>query len=130
MTIQIGQVALYSKDKANLASFLSDILEAEILPTGDAVRLVHENFTIIILDGSEVQGPATPNDIVVDFFVESLSELEDLKQNAEFFQYRYNSSQSSQNPSENVEIQSIGPFHFFYLRDTDNRKWKFSFRDL
>lgn len=129
MTIQIGQIALYSKDKATLSSFLSELLDADILPTGDAVRLVHSNFTIIILDGSDSSSQRTPNDIVVDFFVDSISELEDLKQKAEFFQYRFNSGHNIEE-SEKVEIQSIGPFHFFYLKDTDSRKWKFSFRDI
>lgn len=131
MSMRVGQLALYSRDIQTTSSFLSDLLETEIIPAGEGVRLVHKEFTIVVIDGGKESSSALPNLTVVDFFVDSLQELEELRQKYLFFRYRHDAGLSSANPNQiNCEITKIGPFHFFVIVDPDGRKWKFSFRDI
>ena len=44
MSMRVGQLALYSRDIQTTSSFLSDLLETEIIPAGEGVRLVHKEF--------------------------------------------------------------------------------------
>ncbi len=130
MSISVGQIALYSKDIQKISSFLSDLLETEIMPAGDAVRLVHQNFTIVVIDGSLDKTTRAPNLTVVDFFVSSLQELEDLRQKYLFFRYRDDAGLKDAGQEFSCEVKSYGPIHFFVVIDPDGRKWKFSFRDI
>jgi hypothetical protein len=124
MSISVGQIALHSKDIQKCSSFLSDLLDTEIIPAGDAVRLVHKSFTIVVIDGSDNKIESSANLTVIDFFVDSIQELEDLRQKYLFFHYRENSIEAS------CELRTIGPISFFVIVDPDGRKWKFSYRNI
>jgi len=131
MSITVGQIALYSKDIQKISTFLSDLLETEIQPAGEGVRLIHQSFTIVVIDGSQDEAKRAPNLTVVDFSVDSLQELEDLRQKYLFFRYRDDAGLTDESsPEFSCDVKSIGPIHYFVVVDPDGRKWKFSYRDI
>lgn len=128
MGLYFGQLALYSKNVNELAAFLSELLEAELRPAENAVRLIHGHFTMIIFE--EPRSGATNNNMMVDFFLESKEELEELHQKAQFFTYRLRPTESQQS-IENIvsNIKNLNVISYFFVTDTDGRKWKFSYRE-
>ncbi|WP_372655171.1 hypothetical protein [Halobacteriovorax sp.] len=128
MTLRIGQIALHSKDNKTLASFLSELLDMEISFSGEAVRLSNENFSIIIIEDKNMTGK---NSMVIDFFTDSFDELQGLIQKVEFIKYRYRITFVTDEGKvlEDVKIHNVGHLHYFFLSDTDGRRWKFSYRD-
>lgn len=128
MTLRIGQIALHSKDNKTLASFLSELLDMEISFSGEAVRLSNENFNIIIIEDQNMSGK---NSMVIDFFTDSFDELQGLIQKVEFIKYRYRITFVSDEGKvlEDVKIHNVGHLHYFFLSDTDGRRWKFSYRE-
>lgn len=127
MSIKFGQLALYSKNKSELANFLSELLEMELKSTGEGIRLICNEFSIIIFD--DPRSNPTNMNMMVDFFVDSLEELSELANKAQFFAYRFGLLQSEEDIKDIVgPIRSIGPLSYFFATDTDGRKWKFSHR--
>ncbi|EQC43637.1 hypothetical protein M899_1821 [Bacteriovorax sp. BSW11_IV] len=127
MSIRFGQLALYSKNKTELAHFLSELLEMEIKSAGEGVRLIADDISIIIFDDPR-SNPANMN-MMVDFFVDSKEELSELANKAQFFAYRFGLLAEGQDVGEIVgPIRGIGPLSYFFATDTDGRKWKFSHR--
>lgn len=128
MTLRIGQIALHSKDKKILASFLSELLDMEISLSGDAIRLTNDSFNIIIIEDQELSGK---NSMVIDFFTDSFDELQGLIQKVEFIKYRYRITFVTDEGKvlEDVKIHNVGHLHYFFLSDTDGRRWKFSYRE-
>lgn len=128
MTLRIGQLALHSKDKNTLASFLSELLEMEISLTGEAIRLENDEFNIIILEDTQM---SSINSMVVDFFTDSFEELQGLIKKVEFIKYRYRITFVTNEGKvlDDVKIHNVGHLHYFFLSDTDGRRWKFSWRE-
>jgi hypothetical protein len=128
MSLCIGQIALHSKDKNTLASFLSELLEMEMSHSGDAIRLEGELFNLIIIEDPSM---SEVSNMVVDFFTESFDELKALIQRVEFIKYRYRITFVTDEGKvlDDVKIHNIGHLHYFFLSDTDGRRWKFSFRN-
>lgn len=128
MSLRIGQIALHSRDKNILASFLSELLEMELSHSGDAIRLENDSFNLIIIEDTSMN---TKSSMVVDFFTDSFEELQGLIQKVEFIKYRYRITFVTDEGKvlEDVKIHNIGHLHYFFLSDTDGRRWKFSFRN-
>ena len=127
MSLVIGQIALHSRDKKTLASFLSELLDMELSHSGDAIRLEADSFNLIIIEDPSM---SEVSNMVVDFFTESYEELRGLIQKVEFIKYRYRITFVTDEGKvlDDVKIHNIGPLHYFFLSDTDGRRWKFSFR--
>jgi hypothetical protein len=127
MSLKIGQIALHSKDKNTLASFLSELLDMDMAHSGDAIRLESDFFNLIIIEDPSM---GHVSNMVVDFFTESYEELKGLIQKVEFIKYRYRITFVTDEGKvlDDVKIHNIGPLHYFFLSDTDGRRWKFSFR--
>ncbi|WP_127716202.1 hypothetical protein [Halobacteriovorax sp. HLS] len=127
MSLKIGQVALHSKNKLTLASFLSELLDMELSHSGEAIRLEDDNFTLIIIEDPSM---SVVSNMVIDFFTDSLEELQGLIQKVEFIKYRYRITFVTDEGKvlEDVKIHNIGHLHYFFLSDTDGRRWKFSYR--
>jgi hypothetical protein len=128
MSLRIGQIALHSKDNKTLASFLSELLDLDISFSGEAVRLSNDLFSIIII---EDKGMSVKNSMVIDFFTDSFEELQGLIQKVEFIKYRYRITFVTDEGKvlEDVKVHNVGHLHYFFLSDTDGRKWKFSYRE-
>jgi len=128
MTLRIGQLALHSRDKKTLASFLSELLEMEISLSGDAIRLENDEFNIIIIEDTNMSSASS---MVVDFFTDSFEELQGFIQKVEFIKYRYRITFVTNEGKvlDDVKIHNVGHLHYFFLSDTDGRRWKFSWRE-
>ena len=127
MSLRIGQIALHSRDKNTLASFLSELLEMELSHSGEAIRLENDQFNLIIIEDKAMDAKSS---MVVDFFTDSFEELQGLIQKVEFIKYRYRITFVTDEGKvlEDVKIHNIGHLHYFFLSDTDGRRWKFSYR--
>ncbi|CBW26601.1 hypothetical protein BMS_1776 [Halobacteriovorax marinus SJ] len=128
MSLRIGQIALHSKDNKTLASFLSELLDMEISFSGEAVRLTSEEFSLVIIEDPDMSPKSS---MVIDFFTDSFEELQGLIQKIEFIKYRYRITFVTDEGKvlEEVKIHNVGHLHYFFLSDTDGRRWKFSYRE-
>ncbi|OUR95277.1 hypothetical protein A9Q84_15660 [Halobacteriovorax marinus] len=127
MSLRIGQLALHSRDKNTLASFLSELLDMEMSLSGEAIRLENDEFNLIIIEDPNM---SLSTSMVVDFFTDSFNELKGLIQKVEFIKYRYRITFVTNEGKvlDDVKIHNVGHLHYFFLSDTDGRRWKFSWR--
>ena len=128
MTIRIGQIALHSRDKKTLSSFLSELLDMEMSFSGEAIRLENDQFNIIVIEDADMK---CVSNMMIDFFVDSFDELKSFIQKVEFIKYRYRITFVTNEGKilDDVKIHNVGHLHYFFLSDTDGRRWKFSWRE-
>lgn len=126
MILQLGQIAIYSKDKLALAKFLAELLDMELSYSlsGEAVVLKHQSLSIAIYDAKACHVFALNNtrDMILDFWVESIEDLEELVQKIQFQKYR----QGVKNAATKYKIERNNESSYFIFDDTDGRHWRFS----
>ncbi len=123
MSLKLRQIVLMSRDKHLLSSFLSELLELDLVPTGEGVRLSGAGFQLLILESGSASSQSIQNAaLLIDFAVDSYDALSELQQKCQFFAYRFQLP-----PHSEAEIKTMGALSYFILRDPEGRKWKFSF---
>ena len=130
MALSFGQLVLYSRNPRDLAKFLAELLDLEMHqpPQGDGILLRGSLIKISIVTASaqHLFSKGNDRDLMMDFSVESLDELEDFLHKIQFMNYRHG-EESPQGPK--VQLSKVGKTYFFLVKDIDGRKWKFSYRE-
>lgn len=125
MSIEIKHIILYTSNKEELGSFLSQLFEIEPRPVrnGD-IELCGNQFKFLLKDFSGEIESSVSNSIVLNFVLDSENELNDLRKKIEFINYRMSSSLIK-------KIGIVRPDNddgelFFEFIDFDGRIWRFS----
>lgn len=129
MSLLVGHLNLYSQKPKELAQFFSELLDMDISPDSKSsgIWLKSSDLTLYIDQASAEQlfHKGGERDIMVEFELGSLTELEDLLHKVQFISYRQGEEGVAQGPK--VKLSKVGEKVFFNLRDPDGRRWKFSF---
>ena len=125
--VRLGQIVLFSKDKQRLASFLCDLFEMEMDINADSISLGDGEISFLIIERPRLAecGSST----LVDFYVDSEDDLNELNSKIEFLTYRLQSSGESEELIQSMkkpEIKDLGEVKFFFMTDPDGRRWKIS----
>ncbi len=132
MSFSLGPHILYSRNANELAHFLSELLDMDISVQSEGSILVKSDLVSLQV----VQAPAqallarnTERDTILGFRVDSLQALEDLVLKVQFLGYRHGESNASE-AQKKVKLHQQDREYFFFLKDLDGRRWKFSFISL
>lgn len=125
--VRLGQIVLFSKDQQRLASFLCDLFELEMEINSDSISLSNGEISFLIIERPRLAecGSST----LVDFYVDTFEELQELNSKIEFLSYRLQSSGESEeliSAMKKPEIKDLGDVKFFFMTDPDGRRWKVS----
>ena len=131
MSYLLGPHILYSRKATQLAQFLSEILDLEIMasnPSEGRILLKGESisFQVIQISAQKLPPVDGERDTILTFEVEELSHLNDLLHKVQFMSYR-NGDPTALNPDKKAILHHEGGEHFFFLKDLDGRRWKFSY---
>ena len=132
MSLTLGPHILYSRSANELAQFLSELLDMDISAQANgSVFLQNGLFTLQVIQASPQALVArnAERDTILSFRLDSLQALEDLVLKVQFLSYRHGESQSSESDKK-VKLHHQDDEYFFFLKDLDGRRWKFSFISL
>lgn len=131
MSLLVGHLHLYSQKPTELAHFFSELLDMDIVPDqkGGGIWLKNSDLTLFVDQASAEQlfHKGGERDMMVEFQMSSLNELEDLLHKVQFIGYRQGDGEVAQGPK--VKLSRIADKVFFNLKDPDGRRWKFSFSE-
>lgn len=121
MSLRLRQIVMASHQVETVAKLLAELLEWPLTAVGaDSIRVgpVESCSLLFIPSKRSVLAEAA----LVDFGIESESELNDLHQRWQFVKYRY----GLEDCKEGV-LTSTSTAKYFMITDPEGRKWKFSF---
>jgi len=126
MSMKLGQIVLFTRQREALVNFLTELLEVEVREIGEGLELKNSSVRFLVIEADKSQLLSTNGDMILDFFFDTRPELETFLQKSEFCLYRQGPTNDHiKRPTINY---SEGVF-YFYLRDPDGRRWSFSFRE-
>ncbi|OIQ17468.1 MAG: hypothetical protein BM556_11725 [Bacteriovorax sp. MedPE-SWde] len=93
----------------------------------DSISLGNGEISFLIIERPRLAecGSST----LVDFYVDSEDDLNELNSKIEFLTYRLQSSGESEELIQSMkkpEIKDLGEVKFFFMTDPDGRRWKIS----
>lgn len=131
--LRLGQTILLTKNIPKLTSFLCEIFDLEIDNSRDSVRLVNEDLSFLLIERADILHGHS--DMFLDFFVDSPTQLLEIKEKFEFFKYKSENHQAAGDrtcaiSNYTCEIKDIGPMQFIFIVDPDARRWKITYNNL
>ncbi len=132
MGLTVGHLNLYSQKPKELAHFFSELLDLDILPEkgGDGIWVQSSSVKFFITQASAEQlfHKAGERDVMVEFSLPELSQLEDLIHKVQFMSYRKigDKTRNEKSPQKS-QLSKVGNKVFFKLKDPDGRTWQFSY---
>jgi len=133
MALKVGHLTLFSRTPKEIASFFSELLDLGITPDrgGEGIWLEGDSIKLFILPATADQlfHKGGERDLMVEFSLDDLSELEDLLHKVQFLSYRHSTDKEGQKASQKAQLSRVGGEVFFYLKDPDGRRWKFCWRE-
>jgi hypothetical protein len=112
MSIRFGEIYLYSHDIQKLFGFISFLLDVEASFVSDeAIKFEFQRMTFVIVHTDKKRIDKTK---YFSLYVESANELNDIKQNIEFYHYK----ESNQPGKIAVSDSSLS------FSDPDGRQWQ------
>lgn len=126
MSLKLAFQTLYSTNPEKLASFWSEVFEAEISPVEvfgqSAVRIETDFFQIRILkaQAQRLFSSTGLRDYSFTFELDSLSDLEDLLHKIQFMMFRH-----GQEDKKKIKLEKGPNDYFFRLNDPDGREIMF-----
>lgn len=116
-TMNFRTVTLEAKDVPSTVSYLSELLELEILPIGvDEILLKSQNIEFKVVPGARTK---SRGNTVFDLTVDALADLEELSQKAQFLHYRFGEKCSFTEKFDGDQQKELE------LSDPDGRVWRF-----
>ncbi|MFT6069183.1 MAG: catechol-2,3-dioxygenase [Bacteriovoracaceae bacterium] len=110
-------VTLEAKDVPSTVSYLSELLELEILPIGtNEILLKSDSIEFKVVPGAKTK---SRGNTVFDLTVNQVEDLEELSQKAQFLHYRYGEKCSFSEKFEDDLYKELE------LSDPDGRVWRF-----
>lgn len=134
MGLIVGHLNLYSQKPKELAQFFSELLDLDLIPDkgGDGIWVQGPTLKLFISQANAEQlfHKSGERDLMVEFTMQSLSELEDLLHKVQFMSYHKIGDDSRQKATPpKAQLSKVGSKVFFNLKDPDGRRWKFSFSE-
>lgn len=129
MSYRIGPHILYSRNAHELAHFISEVLDMDIFAKDEGEVLLKNElvaFQIIQAAPAVLMAREIERDMILSFVMDDLKSLEDLLYKVQFLSYRHGES-SAADHEKRASLHQQGSEHFFFLKDLDGRRWKFSF---
>ncbi len=131
MSLLVGHLNLYSQKPQELAQFFSELLDMDISPDekGGGIWLKNTDLTLFVDQASAEQlfHKGGERDMMVEFNLGTLTELEDLLHKVQFISYRHGEGDMAKAPK--AKLSKVGDKVFFNLKDPDGRRWKFSYTE-
>lgn len=121
MSLTLRQIVIPTAHKDRWPLVLAELMEAKLEVVDDARVLVLANDVRLLFVPSQRSSGRVIDTVMIDFWVESRQELDDLVQRWEFVQYRFGLKLEGRPTITNTDAAS-----YFVLPDLDGRKWKFS----
>lgn len=116
--MQLSTVTLEAKDLPSTVSYLSELLDLEIVALGDEeILLRNGRIEFKVVPGAKNK---SKGNIVFDMQVEELEELNDLYQKSQFLHYRFGEK------CDIAERKNNDGLEVLELTDPDGRRWRFS----
>jgi hypothetical protein len=124
MSVNLRQIVLASPRPTIVAQLLSDVLDWPMTPVGEGVRLGLEGQGSLLFIKAQIKAPRGQgiDSTLVDFWVETDQELDELHQRWQFARYRHGLDAEG-----HVPLTTTDTARYFIIHDPDGRKWKFSF---
>jgi hypothetical protein len=133
MGLFVSHLNLYSQKPKELAHFFSELLDMDILPDkgGDGIWVENHDLKLFINQASADQlfHKGGERDLLVEFKLDTLDELEDLLHKVHFLSYRQGTGEEPTKPATKAKLSKVGNKVFFNILDPDGRRWKFCFTD-
>jgi hypothetical protein len=121
MSLRLRQIVIASNKQETVAKVMAELLEWPIAAVGvDSIRVGCIDSCSLLFISSKRSGLAEA--ALVDFGVESESELDDLHQRWQFVKYRYGLEACKEG-----QLTTTNTAKYFLITDPEGRKWKFSF---
>ena len=115
--MQLSTVTLEAKDVPSTVSYLSELLDLEIVPLDeDEILLKSDVVEFKVVPGAKNK---SRGNIVFDLTVDERRELDELSQKAQFLHYRFGEKCSFAERKVDEKIQELE------LTDPDGRRWRF-----
>lgn len=130
MSYRVGPHILYSRNATELSQFLSELLDMDIRPGTPGIIWVSSEqlcFQIIQASHDSLLPRTTQRDTILSFCMDDLQSLEDLLYKVKFLSYRHGDN-SVNEPEKKASLHQEAGEYFFFLKDLDGRRWKFSFQ--
>jgi hypothetical protein len=124
----MGPHILYSRNAVELAQFLSELLDMDIFKDhAQSIIIRNEiiSFQVIQVSDQSLLARTAERDTILCFHMDSLQSLEDLLYKVQFLSYRH--GDSSRDDEKRATLHQQKGEYFFFLKDLDGRRWKFSF---
>lgn len=132
MGLKVSHINLFSPQPTELAQFFSDLLDMDITPekSGEGIWVESDSLRLFVSAASADQlfHKAGERDVLLEFSLDSLNELEDLLHKIHFLSYRQ-SGEASVKPQPKAKLSKVGSKVFFNILDPDGRRWKFSYSE-
>lgn len=125
MSVKLGALILYSRHPQELAQFFSDLLDMDIQTdeaTG-AITVSSDILKLMVLEANADQmfHRSGERDMLLELEYDTQQELEDLLFKVQFLSYR-----QGEYKEKKATLTKMGDDIFFFLKDLDGRRWKFS----
>ncbi|MEC7277060.1 MAG: hypothetical protein VXV96_12130 [Bdellovibrionota bacterium] len=132
MGLIVGHLNLYSRNPTELAQFFSELLDMDLYPdaSGDGIWVSSDTIKFFVTQANADQlfNKASERDLMVEFTLPSLSDLEDLLHKVQFMSYRKSAEELKPKArGHKIQLSKVANKVFFHLKDPDGRRWKFSF---
>jgi hypothetical protein len=132
MGLKVSHINLYSPKPKELAQFFSELLDMDITPdkSGDGIWVSNEFLKLFIgtSNADQLFHREGERDILLEFGLDSLTEIEDLLHKVQFISYRQ-AGEKAAKTTPKTKLSRIGGKVFFNIKDPDGRRWKFSFTE-
>jgi predicted lactoylglutathione lyase len=116
--MQLSTVTLEAKDVPSTVSYLSELLDLEIVALGDdEILLRNHKIEFKVVPGAKNK---SRGNIVFDMSVDEAEELNELSQKAQFLHYRFGEKCSVAKRKSNESLEELE------LTDPDGRLWRFT----
>jgi len=115
--MQLSTVTLEAKDVPSTVSYLSELLDLEIVPLDqDEILLKSDSVEFKVIPGGKNKNKGN---IIFDLVVDERRELDELSQKAQFLHYRYGEKCSMLESKQDNLLKELE------LTDPDGRRWRF-----
>ena len=115
--MKFSTVTLEAKDVPSTVSYLSELLELEIVALGDEeILLKNQKVEFKVVPGAKNK---SKGNTIFDLCVEERSELDELSQKAQFLHYRFGEKCSVAERKKDDLLEELE------LTDPDGRRWRF-----
>lgn len=118
MSLQFGQMVLYSKDPQLLGNFFSELLDKQLVETESGYEL-QESLDCPFLFAPKSKNQKKPVD-TFHLYVDDRYQIDELKQKISFFVYRH------QLKDKLFKVKDEG--HSIEVSDLDGRVWRISIK--